>query len=227
MNVSILDNPVWHSMISGNQQLAQGNDKAKYFDRSVSPFAGIPELTGEYLYKLKETVPFDEPVGLFTTIENFNTEPWILMRRIDGFQMMYNKQEVAEPEVDIKHLTNEHVPQMVTLTALTNPGPFSTQTILFGGYHGIFEGDRLVAMAGNRFHAGSFVEISAVCTHPDFLGRGYARNLILNQIHHIQNRSCLAYLHVREENTRAISLYKSIGFEIRTQMHIHLLQKKV
>ncbi len=75
---------------------------------------------------------------------------------------------------------------MLTLTQLTNPGPFAARTIDFGHYYGIFEGDKLVAMAGQRLHAFEYAEISAVCTHPDHSGRGYARELLLHQLHRIQ-----------------------------------------
>ena len=36
---------------------------------------------------------------------------------------------------------------------------------------------RLAAMAGERLQSIAFAEISAVCTHPEFRGRGYARDL--------------------------------------------------
>ena len=47
-----------------------------------------------------------------------------------------------------------------------------------GQYLGIFDGDRLVAMAGERMTLAGFVEVSAVCTHPDYRGRGYAKQLV-------------------------------------------------
>jgi predicted GNAT family acetyltransferase len=70
-----------------------------------------------------------------------------------------------------------------------------------------------------------FSEISAVCTHPEYLGRGYARALIFNQIHHIQQQGETAYLHVRSDNIRAIEIYQSMGFEIRSEMTIYVLKK--
>ncbi|HVG42779.1 MAG TPA: GNAT family N-acetyltransferase, partial [Chitinophagaceae bacterium] len=68
----------------------------------------------------------------------------------------------------------EHVEQMMQLATLTKPGPFGPHTIDFGYYYGIFEEGKLVAMTGQRLHVAHFTEISAVCTHPDHLGKGYA-----------------------------------------------------
>ena len=71
-----------------------------------------------------------------------------------------------------------HVPQMLELVEVRPPGPFAARTHELGEYYGVFEGTRLVAMAGERMEAGALREISGVCTHPDFEGRGLARRLI-------------------------------------------------
>jgi len=57
-------------------------------------------------------------------------------------------------------LTQAHVPEMVALTSLTAPGPFSEETIRFGHYEGIFDDGKLVAMAGS----GKLVSQDAVLT---------------------------------------------------------------
>jgi len=44
-----------------------------------------------------------------------------------------------------------------------------------GRYFGVIENGRLAAMAGERMGMPGFREVSAVCTHPDFLGRGLAQ----------------------------------------------------
>jgi predicted GNAT family acetyltransferase len=122
-------------------------------------------------------------------------------------------------------LTNVHVPQMLALTKLTNPGPFAERTIDFGHYEGIFEGDKLVAMAGQRMHAFNYAEVSAVCTHPDHTGRGYARLLLLHQLQRIKAASDIPFLHVRYDNERAIKVYESLGFETRTEVYFYVLAK--
>jgi predicted GNAT family acetyltransferase len=69
---------------------------------------------------------------------------------------------------------------MLELTAATEPGPFLPQPIQMGSYFEIRASDgRLVAMARARLQSNAFAEISAVCTLPEFRGRGYARALVM------------------------------------------------
>ncbi|QMW01907.1 GNAT family N-acetyltransferase [Spirosoma foliorum] len=222
----ILDNPAWNALCSGNSQLSVGTETAKYFVAEVSPFAGIQENTPENFDHLHQIAPSDSAVILIADEPLTIPESWKILNRIDGFQMVYTKRiDPVPPTAPIVPLTEQHVPQMLALTKLTNPGPFSRRTIEFGHYEGIFEGDALVAMTGQRLHAFDFAEISAVCTHPDYLGKGYARQLILNQIYRIQANAGTPYLHVRSDNTRAIGVYEAMGFERRTEIYFYVLFK--
>jgi predicted GNAT family acetyltransferase len=76
----------------------------------------------------------------------------------------------------------------------------------------VFEGERLVAMAGERMHAGSFREISGICTHPDFRGRGLARGLTAKLVRRQMQRLETPFLHVMRDNAGARRLYGQMGF---------------
>ena len=82
-------------------------------------------------------------------------------------------------------------------------------------------------MAGQRLHPGNYAEISAVCTHPDYLGRGYARQLLLQQVQRIKANGETPFLHVRDDNERAINVYKSLGFEMRAQIYFYVMAKNI
>ena len=79
-------------------------------------------------------------------------------------------------------LRPEHAAQAVELATLTNPGPFGIRTPELGEYFGYFDGGRLIAMAGERMCAGDLHEVSGICTHPDFQGRGLAKKLTLKLV---------------------------------------------
>jgi predicted GNAT family acetyltransferase len=121
----------------------------------------------------------------------------------------------------------ENVEEMIRLTALTKPGPFDKRTIEFGSYFGIFQNDRLAAMTGQRLHVYDFTEISAVCTHPDFLGKGFAGALLHHQIDLILQKKQTPFLHVRADNARAIELYKRIGFAVSRTMNFYFLEREL
>jgi predicted GNAT family acetyltransferase len=84
-----------------------------------------------------------------------------------------------------------------------------------GRYFGIYDGERLAAMAGERMHCEGHREISAVCTHPDYLGRGYARRLIAELTNRILDGGETPFLHFAHENVRAKALYERLGFAHR------------
>jgi len=221
-----LDNPVWNALISGNTALALGNERVKYFDSQVSPFAAVPDLSEANLRELEILYPYDRPILLWSKKKLGIPDVWKVIDCIDGLQMVYdNEKRVETPGNEIVKLSAAHVPEMIELTKLTRPGPFGTRTIAFGNYEGIFSNGRLAAMTGRRFHCFDHVEISAVCTHPEHLGKGYAKQLLLSQAKQIQNEGCVPYLHVREDNARAIQVYEALGFTIRMKVCFYVLGK--
>ena len=78
---------------------------------------------------------------------------------------------------------------------------------------------RLAAMAGERLKMTGATEISAVCTHPDFQGRGYGRTLMEAMIARIQTDDAQPFLHVKNENG-AKRLYEQLGFRVRSEMRL-------
>lgn len=223
----ILDNPAWHALTSHNRPLGTVLGATAFFRPDVSPFTAVERPEQRHLTALHEAVPFDNVVIFVSNQKMDIPSPWKLLAAIDGYQMLHHgpANPVSEGGPSITTLAQEHVPEMLALTSLTNPGPFATETIRFGHYEGILEDGRLVAMAGQRLHPKGFAEISAVCTHPEHLGKGYARHLLLRQVSRIQKNEEVPFLHVKADNTRAIGVYESLGFAIRTEIFFHVLQK--
>lgn len=222
----VLNNPAWNALISGNKHLSYGNERVKYFDEEVSPFVAFNENTADNFRRLYDMLPHSKPVLFVAPVEVEIPAEWKVLKFIRGLQMVCD----GDPNQDEIHcelvpLTNEHVPQMYALAKLTNPGPFESRTIEFGHYHGIFDNDQLVAMTGQRLHAFNYTEVSAVCTHPDHTGKGYARQLMLNQLHRMRAASEIPFLHVRVENERAIKVYEHLGFSTRINVYFYFMQK--
>ena len=115
---------------------------------------------------------------------------------------------------------------MLELAELTEPGPFRKRTIELGEFHGIFDSGHLAAMAGQRLHLPHFVEVSAVCTHPDARGRGYARSLMSIVIQEILQREKIPFLHSFSDNYPAIRVYESLGFTLRRTLHLAVLKNE-
>jgi predicted GNAT family acetyltransferase len=132
---------------------------------------------------------------------------------------------VPESDADIVELTDADAPEMLALATLTEPGPFLSRTHTMGTFRGIRIGGRLAAMAGERFRFPGYTEVSGVCTHPDFRGRRLARRLSAAVAARIEWRGERPFLHAWKTNQVAISLYQSLGFEIRAEVHIKVLER--
>jgi predicted GNAT family acetyltransferase len=132
---------------------------------------------------------------------------------------------LGEP-IDSRKLTAADVPQMVALAELTEPGPFRERTIELGHFVGVFRESNLAAMSGERLKLPGLTEVSAVCTHPDYRGQGYARALMSEGIHNILDRGETPFLHVRTSNRGAIGLYESLGFAIRRTLCLAVLRNE-
>ena len=58
-------------------------------------------------------------------------------------------------------------------------------------------------------------EMSAICTHPDFLGRGFARHLTACLANDTLQRGSVPFLNVAHANTRAKKLYEQMDWRLR------------
>jgi ribosomal protein S18 acetylase RimI-like enzyme len=224
--IHVLDNPVWSALISGNKNLAHGTEDVKYFQEDVSPFVGMRENSPENLETLYNLISFDRVIGFISTDEMTIPLVWKVVNHIKLLQMICDSPILpVVPGETIIALRQEHVPAMLELTKLTEPGPFEPKTIEFGNYNGIFSGNQLIAMAGQRFHPYQYTEISAVCTHPNFRGRGLAKQLIINQIHRIRASRGIPFLHVNSANAGAIRVYNDLGFVARKEFSRYRVTK--
>jgi ribosomal protein S18 acetylase RimI-like enzyme len=222
----ILHNPVFQGLTTGDQHLSFGSENVKYFDEAVSPFVAFDEEYEQGFEELHDLLPAGRNI-LYAIPQPIDTpKGWQLLHEIKGVQMVYNKVSNA-----LQHtfspfpLDKRHAAEMVELAKLTKPGPFGLRTIEFGHYYGIFEQDKLVAMTGQRLHPQPYTEVSAVCTHPDHLGKGYASALVQHQVQLILQQGKIPFLHVREDNSRAIALYERLGFDISRNMNFYFMRR--
>jgi GNAT superfamily N-acetyltransferase len=117
----------------------------------------------------------------------------------------------AWSRVGVVALAAAHTNAMLDFIAATNPGRFCPRMPLLGTYLGIREGDRLVAMAGERMRLRGYVEPSAISTHPSARRRGYAARLTAQLMGQALDRGKRSFLHVRFENTATALRYEALG----------------
>jgi ribosomal protein S18 acetylase RimI-like enzyme len=224
-----LNNPIWQSLITTHAHFAEIHGKARKFPHEVSVLSGLPEPTPENYDSLAAMMRPGERVGMFLEDPPDPPAPWAIDRTCPLLQMLCEKRSAfpnAPPAMhpEFIRLTEADVPEMLALTKLTNPGPFGARTHELGDYFGIRIAGTLAAMAGERLRLPGYTEVSAVCTHPDHLGHGYASAVMGVVMDNICSRGELPILHVLPENTRAIQVYERLGFTKRAMLHLAVLR---
>lgn len=222
----ILDNPIWNALNTGSAPFATGNESCKFILPEMGYFAGIPAFDAENLLNLHSKCQQGQRVILFPPGELKLDEKWKVLNNRALLQLVCTSEVVDSIEnQEVKALGEKDIPAMLALTELTKPGPFVSRTIDFGGYLGIFQGDQLVSMAGKRLSPDPYVELSAVCTHPDFGGKGLPFQIMHQIIQGIKLDGKIPFLHVYPENLPAIRLYTKLGFVPRATLRTYFLEK--
>jgi ribosomal protein S18 acetylase RimI-like enzyme len=213
-----LDNPYWSSLMTRHAHLAQGGTLARRYPAAISRIAGMPGADPANVAALGSLVQIGDDMGTAGPFVPKLPRNWETLDESRVMQMIRDdRSQLREGDVDISILGAADVSQMLALVELTQPGPFRSRTIELGTYFGIREGGHLVAMAGERMWVGDFREVSAVCTHPNAQGRGYARALMARVINRMLRAGQTPFLHVRSSNARAIQVYRALGFIRRTE----------
>lgn len=211
----VLDNPVLSSLMGPHAGLAVAAGNARVYAPEVAIFVGIPRDPARQDWADLATLLGPGNVGVLTGSDLWAPPDWVVEMAIHGVQMVATDDVAAEPYDEAVQLGEDDVDEMLDLVARTQPGPFQKRTHLMGSYLGVKVDGRLVAMTGERLHPPGWVEVSAVCTDPDFRGRGYATRLISAVTHGIRQRGEQAMLHAAGTNTTAIRLYEAMGFVVR------------
>ena len=222
----VLDRPIWSALETAHADLAEGNRHARRYPPSIVPFAASADDTPESLGALEnlpspgesmflvEAGPIAIPPGLDVTTE------------ASVVQMVAARLHERISDSRIQPLTEADAADMLALATLTKPGPFTLRAQSLGSFWGIRSEGRLVAMAGQRMRQTGFIELSGLCTHPEFQGRGLGSLLFRFVAGEIASSGDTAYLHAYAANRSAISLYETQGFSVRSLMNMRVVKRR-
>lgn len=219
MTSASLDNPFWSSLQTCHRDLALRAGEVARFPPDFAPFLGIARADAATDEALAALIAPDESVYLVGVAPSVS-EAWSLKAYAPLAQMTCGLPIEVLDGPDVIELSEDHRADVLALTALVYPHYFRPRTMELGRYFGIYVADesgseRLAAMIGERMGTDDAREMSAICTHPDFLGRGYARRLTALLTNDTLAQGRQPCLHVSHENGRAKSLYAQMGYRLR------------
>jgi GNAT superfamily N-acetyltransferase len=213
-----LDNPVWSALNGPHRGLSLRHADLLWYPPSIAPFAAIPtagtlpDLESAHRQGLGDQVYF---VG---ACPDSLPNGWRVISRSYILQLFPTLEIPEAGEYAGTVLGESDRRAMRALTQIAFPDFFRERTAELGVYLGIYEGSQLIAMAGERMALPGLQEISGVCTHPEFGGRGHARRLTRALLGRHRRRGVGSFLHVSEGNSAAERLYESMGFAVRARL---------
>jgi ribosomal protein S18 acetylase RimI-like enzyme len=218
-----LTNPAYYALSGAQANLARSRGRVRVYPAEVGPFLGLPDdATPEDWADAAALVGTGHTVALMRP-ELPIPDVFKLDQQFDLVQLVAPESfGVEDPEAVV--LGPDDVPEMLALTAITEPGPFRSRTIEFGTYLGLRRDGDLIAMAGERMRPPGYVEISAVCTDPAYRSQGLASRLIRAVAARIEQSGARPFLHTGATNTTAIRLYESLGFTITNRMKVTVIR---
>jgi predicted GNAT family acetyltransferase len=221
-----LDRPIWSALTTRQRSFAQGDARALRLAPDYGVFAAAADQAPDNLAALARLAPAEGQVALVEAGEIPEVAGLTVASRAEVWQMLAERIDAAEPpDFAVAPLGEADAPQMLALATLTRPGPFFARTHRLGDFVGVKRDGRLLAMAGERMKPLGFTEVSGVCTHPDHRGRGYAGALMRVVAGRILARGETPFLHTYAHNAGAIALYRSLGFVLRKEVTMVVLER--
>lgn len=220
--MDMFENPIWHALKTRQRALGRFAGAACKYEMDVAPFAAITEHGEEASRQLLSLLAPGEIVYMMGAAP-VEVPGLVVKGTLAGVQMVLAARADAPsaPLTGIERLSCANAEEMVELTTIAFPGYFRIRTCEMGAYYGIRKDGRLVSMAGERFAFDRYVEISGVCTHPEYTGKGYAAGLIGRLLLNHRRDGWLSCLHLSAANKRAKDLYERLGFFVNREVNFH------
>ena len=211
-----LDNPVWHSLKETHKQYSIDGGNICFYHPDYCPFGGFINSNG-IANEIDRYARLTEKFYIVGEKPRFSEKLSMINELVCDQMVIENRIGMDEDET-ILRIDKDYKDELFNLVNLVQPGYFKPKTSSLGSYYGIFKNGTLVAVTGERMKMNDLTEVSAVVTHPDHTGKGYAKKLVAFTTSKIFDESRIPYLHVSETNTGAISLYNKLGFKLRRKI---------
>ncbi len=198
----------------------------RFLDPDFALVAALERVTPENLAVVATGTPVGSEMVVIAPEPAEDTGALELLKVVPLQQMVADQPAMVAPAVPVVELSPADLPQMLALVDITRPGPLGPRSFELGGFRGIFVGEKLVALAGTRVQFDDYVEVSTVCTHPDYRGRDYGKSVVSAVMQGILEGGRTPFLGVNADNLPAIRLYERLGFGRTRMLHISTVRRR-
>ncbi|RTL57520.1 MAG: GNAT family N-acetyltransferase [Sphingobacteriales bacterium] len=220
-----LDNPAWYALTEKHQSFAIGTAEVKKYQRYVAPWLAYHSSNPNILTAIDPFAETGESCYVFDVLPALPPN-YVHETTVHCLQMICEQKidssNITEP---VKKIEDAAAGELEALINMVQPGYYSPGTKQMGEYYGIWQDGKLVAAAGERICLAEFTEVSGVVTHPGYTGRKYAQQLVTHVTNKNVEAGLIPYLHVAEDNVRAIRLYEYLGFSARRKIDVFKIKK--
>ena len=119
----LLDNAIWHALLTTQASFAVGDALAKRFPTQVSPLVGIREPSPEAFESLARTLGPGGVGALIVASPTAVPASWTLLHGLQLAQMVCTAPVKVETQCTIDRLADSEITEMVALAEMTKPGP--------------------------------------------------------------------------------------------------------
>lgn len=220
-----LDNHLWNALNGPMARYCRAVGRVRLLTPEIGLAAAVEEVSPQNLSALAGAMVLGSEIMLIApeALQATDALEVLAIKRV--LQMVAEHLVPMEPAMSTVVLGPADFPQMRALVDVARPGPLGPRALELGGFRGIFDGDKLVALAGTRLRFDRYTEVATVCTHPDYRGRNYAKAVVSDVANEIFSDGLTPFLGVDDGNTPAIRLYERLGFAHRTTFYLSLVKR--
>jgi ribosomal protein S18 acetylase RimI-like enzyme len=190
------------------------------------------QLDKEYINQLIQLLPDQFYAHLSPSVEESFSSTFTISDYGDHYKMGLQDPSRIE-KVNTENtcpLTEIDLEEIQSLYQSSYPGnAFDPRMLLTRQYVGYRRDGRLLSIGGVHVYSPAFrvAALGNITTHPEYRNQGLGRTVTAKLCLFLQESVDVIGLNVKQDNSPALSLYRSLGFEISAEYGEFLLKKRL